>query len=79
MTANKDGGTPVTVSYFAKSFGNPVTKTRTTVSSRNNGGIRVPLFEISQIVSSSDFFPGKTIGFSQSEFFQTGMNVYFEI
>jgi hypothetical protein len=79
MTANKDGGTPMTISYFTKSFGNPMTKTRTAVSPGNNGRIRVPLFEISQIVSSSDFFPGKTVSFSQPEFFQIGMNVYFEI
>ena len=29
MTANKDGGTPMTISYITKSFGNPMTKTRT--------------------------------------------------
>jgi hypothetical protein len=47
MAANKDGGTMMTISYFAKSFSNPVTETRSTITPRNNGREWVSLFEIS--------------------------------
>jgi hypothetical protein len=79
MAANKDGGSTMTIGYFAKSFSNPMTEARSTVTPRNNRRKGVPLLEISQIISISDLFPGETIGFPQFEFLQTGMNVYFEI